>query len=60
MNYSYSKYTPESLPSNTTRTFSCMEVDSEMPLKSTLTGYFLWFLSTNTAVLNLLNGTSKK
>ena len=39
---------------------SCNDVDREIPLKSAFTGYFLWFLSTKTAVLNLLNGTSKK
>ena len=33
---------------------------NEIPLKSAFTGYFLWFLSTKTAVLNFFNGTSRK
>ena len=38
---------------NDTSTCSLVDVDKEIPLKSAFTGYFLWFLFTKTAVLNL-------
>ena len=47
-------------PSKIICTCSCNDVDREMPLKSAFTGYFLWFLLTNTAVLNCFKGTFKK
>ena len=43
-----------------TATFSFIDVDSDTPLKSALIGNFLWFLSSNTAVLHCLSGTLKK
>ena len=51
--YYYIKNALELFSLNSTSTCSFVDVDREIPLKSAFTGYFLWFLFTKTAVLNL-------
>ena len=60
LEFYYIKKAFEFFSSKETSTCSLIEVYKDIPLKSALTGYFLWFLLTSTAVLKRFKGTFKK